>query len=105
MAITFATRVGNVQPFLRVHDREDGRYRAIQAGMTTYHETKSGDEEYRTSYYEMGARCDHLAAPIASAMDKKVEPLLSSDVSSEDADYVRQKKEEKATSKPDLKVA
>lgn len=108
MAITLATRIGNVQPFLRVHSREDERYGGLQAGLTTYHETKSGDEEYRTTYMEWGGRSDHLTIPVASAMDKKVEPLLSSDVSSEDADYVRQKKEdkeEKATSKPDLKVA
>ena len=95
MALTFAVRAGNVQPFARFHQREDDRYGAVQIGLTSYHTTKSGEEEYRTSYYEVGARADHLYAPLASAMNIDNEPLLTSTVSAEDADYVRSKPEPK----------
>ena len=95
MAITLAHRFGSVMPFARFHSREDDRYGGVQVGLTSYHETKSGDEEYRTSYYEVGARADHLSVPVASAMNIDMAPLMTDSVSSEDTDYVRSKPEPK----------
>lgn len=105
MAVTLATRFKAVMPFIRVHSREDERYGGIQAGFTTYHETESGDEEYRTTYMEWGGRSDHITAPLASALGQEVKPLTTDSVSSEDADYVRPLDDKKSDSKAtDLKV-
>lgn len=98
MAFTFGQRLGNVQPFIRVHHREDDRYAGVQAGVTTYHETDSGSEEYRTTYLEWGGRSDHLSAPVLSMLDKDVTPLLTDTASVEDSDYIRRKSQPKAES-------
>ena len=102
MAITLASRYKSVQPFVRFHSREDDRYGAMQLGFTTYHETESDGEEYRTSYLEWGGRSDHLSVPLAKALGQDLPALTTDSVSTEDADYVRPLDAPKVV---DLKVA
>ncbi len=55
-----AKRIGNIQFFLRSHQKEDNRYLGAQAGVVTYDK----DDNYHVSYVEAGFRSDHLVEPI-----------------------------------------
>ena len=71
-----STRYGNFQPFVNINSREDGRYGGIQAGVTTYSTPKDGGEEqYQTSYFEVGARADHIADPLLDLANVERTPL------------------------------
>ena len=61
MALT--RRIGRLQPFARVNEREDARYTGLQVGVTTYH-GDDDDETYLVSYAEIGGRSDHISKPI-----------------------------------------
>lgn len=55
-------RFGRVQPFVDINAREDNRYTGVQVGLTTYSTPEGATEEqYQTTYLELGGRCDHLA--------------------------------------------
>lgn len=90
---TLKKRWANVQPFIRVHQRENGLYSGFQAGITTFSEGDNGQEQYRTTYYEQGLRCDHLMVPLESALGLEPSVLLTESVSSDDADYISPKTE------------
>ena len=83
-------RFGRVQPFADINTREDNRYAGIQLGLTTYSTPDDGGEEqYQTSYYELGARCDHLADPLMDLFNVEHAPQTASTASATDARRLR----------------
>jgi len=83
-------RFGRVQPFVDINSREDGRYNGVQVGLTTYSTPEGSDvEEYQTSYYEVGARCDHLADPLMDLFNVDHEPQTAATASATDARRLR----------------
>ena len=87
-------RFGNWSPFIRFHERENSRYGGLQLGVTTYHDTDSGEEEYRTSYMEWGGRSDHLSHAIDQVLDNELEVNLVSAPCREDINYLREPRKE-----------
>ena len=83
-------RYGNWQPFLDINSREEGRYTGLQAGLTTYRTPDGAEEEqYQTSYYEVGARADHLADPLFDLFNVEHEPQTHSNPTEGDARRLR----------------
>jgi hypothetical protein len=83
-------RFGRIQPFADINSREDNRYSGIQLGLTTYSTPDDGGEEqYQTSYYEFGARCDHLADPLMDLFNVEHEPQTASNATASDARRLR----------------
>ena len=73
-------RWGKAEPFANLNSREDGRYGGIQVGFTTYSTPKDGgDEQYQTSYFEVGARADHIADPLLDLANVERKPLTVAD--------------------------
>ncbi len=92
-------RFGRIQPFADINSREDNRYGGIQVGLTTYSTPEGGGEEqFQTSYVELGARCDHIADPLMDLFNVDHEPQTASNASATDAVRLR-KEDAKATDK------
>ena len=93
-------RYGNFQPFVDLNTREDYRYSGIQVGLTTYHTPEGADEEqYQTSYYEFGARVDHLANPLMDLCNVEYEPQTHSNPTEGDERRLRKPSQKKAADK------
>ena len=83
-------RFGRVQPFADVNSREDNRYNGVQLGFITYSQPEDGgEEEYQQTYWELGARCDHLADPLCDLFNIEHEPQTASNASAQDARRLR----------------
>ena len=62
--MALSIRTGNVRPFTEVRDYDNGAGTTLQVGVTTYSSLEDGDQEYKTSYIEIGGRSDHLCDAI-----------------------------------------
>ena len=83
-------RFGRFQPMADINSREDNRYGGIQVGLITYSTPEGSDEEqYQQSYFEVGARCDHLADPIMDLFNVEHAPQTASTASATDARRLR----------------
>ena len=67
-----AWRIGNVQPFVDLVEREDDRYGGVQLGVVTYNDD---DSTYKVSYTEFGGRFDHAYEPLMRACGQEVSSL------------------------------
>ena len=95
----FTRRFGGCQPFIDINSREDDRYCGVQLGLTTYTTPDGAEEEqYQTSYYEVGARGDHLADPLMDLFNIEHAPQTHSNPTEGDAHRLR-KLEPKAADK------
>ncbi len=91
-------RHGNFQPFVDVNSREDHRYGGVQLGLISYSTPEDGGEErYQQSYYEIGARCDHLADPLMDLFNVEHEPQTASTATATDARRLRKAEASEAT--------
>ena len=90
-------RFGNFQPFTDINSREDSRYNGIQVGAITYTQPEEGEEQYQQTYFELGARCDHLADPLADLFNVEHEPQTASNASAMDARRLRKAPAKAAT--------
>lgn len=83
-------RFGRVQPFADINTREDSRYFGVQLGLVTYFTPEGSDEEqYQTTYYEFGSRCDHIADPLMDLFNVEHEPQTASNACASDARRLR----------------
>ena len=73
--------MGNIQPFARATEREDGSYIGSQLGIVSY----GSDDTYQVSYFELGARGDHLY----DALGPKDKSRKVTDVATYDDDLMR----------------
>ena len=78
-------RWGKAEPFANINSREDGRYGGIQIGFTTYHTPEGGEEEYQTSYFEVGSRVDNLSNPLMDLDNNERKPLTVANPLNQDA--------------------
>lgn len=94
-------RFGRCQPFADINSREDNRYAGIQLGVNTYSTPEEGgEEEFQTSYFEIGGRCDHIADPLMDLFNVDREVQTASNASATDVARLR-----KADAKSDEKAA
>jgi len=94
-------RYGRIQPFADINSREDNRYAGIQLGFNTYSTPEgAGEEEFQTSYFEIGGRCDHIADPLMDLFNVDREAQTASNASATDVARLR-----KADAESDEKAA
>lgn len=93
MALT--RRMGSLQPFAQMNEREDDRYTGLQLGITTYH-GEGDDETYLVSYAEIGGRSDHISKPLCDLFGVDGTELKTSEPISGDEAYVSAAPIEKA---------
>ncbi len=91
MAFTIAFRLGDIQPFVGITERDNERALGLRGGLVTYSDDADGNETYKVTYSELNTRCDHIVDPLMEASGQKVDRLYVSNPVGDDAELLRDK--------------